>query len=125
MTAPAGVRNNPGLLLEHLFRRQAGRMVAHFTRLLGPANLELAEEAVQDALLRALETWPYSGIPENAPAWLFRVAHNAAIDALRRGRRSLSLDTDESAPLPAGLPAPETSPLIPTWKSNSATMNCG
>ncbi len=90
-----------GLLLEHLFRRQAGRMVAHFTRLLGPANLELAEEAVQEALLRALEIWPYSGVPENPPAWLFRVAHHAAIDALRRGRRSLSLDSGESAP--AGL----------------------
>jgi RNA polymerase sigma-70 factor, ECF subfamily len=109
MTAQAGALGNPSLLLEHLFRRQAGRMVAHFTRILGPANLELAEEAVQEALLRALETWPYSGVPQNAAAWLFRVAHNAAIDALRRGRRSLSLDTDESVPILAGLPAPETS----------------
>jgi RNA polymerase sigma-70 factor, ECF subfamily len=83
----------PGLLLEHLFRRQAGRMVAHFTRLLGPANLELAEEAVQEAMLRALQTWPYSGVPENAPAWLFRVAHNAAIDALRRN--SLAAEKSE------------------------------
>jgi RNA polymerase sigma-70 factor (ECF subfamily) len=88
-------------------------MVAHFARLLGPANLELAEEAVQEALLRALETWPYSGVPENAPAWLFRVAHNAAIDALRRGRRSLSLDTYESSPTLAALPVPQTSPDDP------------
>jgi RNA polymerase sigma-70 factor, ECF subfamily len=107
MSSPA----DTGLLLEHLFRRQAGRMVAHFTRILGPANLELAEEAVQEALLRALETWPYSGVPENASAWLFRVAHNAAIDALRRGRRSLSLDSDESGP--AGLPAPVSLPDDP------------
>jgi RNA polymerase sigma-70 factor, ECF subfamily len=71
-------------LLEHLFRRQAGRMVAHFTRLLGPARLELAEDAVQEAMLRALQTWPYQGAPENAGAWLFRVAHNVAIDAVRR-----------------------------------------
>jgi RNA polymerase sigma-70 factor, ECF subfamily len=104
---------DPGLLVEHLFRRQAGRMVAHFTRALGPANLELAEEAVQEALLRALETWPYSGVPENAPAWLFRVAHNAAIDALRRRHRSLSLDSDESAPALAGLPAPVSRPDDP------------
>jgi RNA polymerase sigma-70 factor, ECF subfamily len=114
MTTPTGVPgNNPGLLLEHLFRRQAGRMVAHFTHLLGPANLELAEEAVQEALLRALESWPYSGVPANAPAWLFRVAHNAAIDALRRRHRSLSLDTDESAPTLARLASPETSPDDP------------
>jgi RNA polymerase sigma-70 factor (ECF subfamily) len=37
-------------------------------------------------MLRALQTWPDRGVPENAPAWLFRVAHNAAIDAIRRDR---------------------------------------
>ncbi len=61
-------------------------MVAHLTRLLGPAHLELAEETVQEAMLRALQTWPYHGVPENAAAWLFRVAHNIAIDAVRRNR---------------------------------------
>jgi RNA polymerase sigma-70 factor (ECF subfamily) len=75
-----------GPLLEHLFRRQAGRMISHFTRLLGPAHVGLAEDAVQEAMLRALRTWPYEGTPENAAAWLFRVAHNVAIDALRRER---------------------------------------
>jgi len=61
-------------------------MVAHLTRLLGPAHLELAEETVQEAMLRALQTWPYQSVPENAAAWLFRVAHNIAIDAVRRNR---------------------------------------
>ena len=75
-----------GPLLEHLFRHQAGRMVAHLARLLGPAHLDLAEETVQEAMLRALQTWPYQGVPENAAAWLFRVAHNAAIDAVRRNQ---------------------------------------
>ncbi|HLJ45812.1 MAG TPA: sigma-70 family RNA polymerase sigma factor [Bryobacteraceae bacterium] len=82
-----------GGLLEHLFRHQSGRMVAHLARLLGPAHLDLAEEMVQQAMLRALQSWPYHGVPENAPAWLFRVAHNAAIDAVRRDR-SLSDKTD-------------------------------
>jgi len=59
-------------------------MVAHLTRLLGPSQLDLAEEAVQDAMLRALGTWPHQGVPENPAAWLFRVAHNFAIDAIRR-----------------------------------------
>src|SRR4051794_23639975 len=73
-------------MLEHLFRHQSSRILAHLTRLLGPAHLELAEEAVQQAMLRALETWPQNGLPENAAAWLYRVAHNAAIDGVRRNR---------------------------------------
>src|SRR5438094_742652 len=71
-------------LVEHLFRHQAGRMVARLTRLLGPAHVGLAEETVQEAMLRALQTWPYQGVPENAAGWLYRVAHNFAIDAVRR-----------------------------------------
>jgi RNA polymerase sigma-70 factor (ECF subfamily) len=81
------------VLLEHLFRQQAGRMVAHLTRLFGPAHLELAEETVQEAMLRALQTWPYQGVPQNAAGWLFRVAHNVAIDAVRR-KRTLGAKTD-------------------------------
>jgi RNA polymerase sigma-70 factor (ECF subfamily) len=69
-----------------LFRHEAGRMVAHLTRLLGPGNLQLAEEAVQEAMLRALQTWPYQGLPENPTAWLFRVARNVALDAVRRNQ---------------------------------------
>ncbi len=78
--------NDTGVLLEHLFRHQVGRVVAHLARVLGPARLDLAEESMQEAMARALQVWPYHGIPENPGAWLFRVAHNAAIDSLRRGR---------------------------------------
>jgi RNA polymerase sigma-70 factor, ECF subfamily len=78
--------SEPAVLIEHLFRRQAGKMVAHLTGLLGPAHLDLAEESAQEAMLRALQSWPYQGIPANPEAWLFRVAHNAAIDAVRRRR---------------------------------------
>jgi len=66
-------------------------MVAYFTRLFGPAHLDLAEETVQEAMLRALQTWPYQGVPENAAAWLFRVARNSAIDAIR-SRRLIASD---------------------------------
>src|ERR1700691_3753879 len=61
-------------------------MVARLTRLFGPVYLDLAEEAVQSAMLRALQTWPYQGIPEDPEAWLFRVARNSAIDAARHHR---------------------------------------
>jgi RNA polymerase sigma-70 factor (ECF subfamily) len=80
VTAPS----DTGQLLEHLFRHQAGRMVARLTRLLGPAHVALAEETVQDAMLRALQSWPYQGVPDNPAGWLFRVAHHVAIDAIRR-----------------------------------------
>lgn len=100
MTSP----QSAGALLEHLFRHQAGRIVAYLTRRLGPAHLDLAEEAVQETMLRALETWPYSGVPENAPAWLFRVAHNAAIDSVRR----LRLHREKTEALLAGLSQLET-----------------
>jgi RNA polymerase sigma-70 factor (ECF subfamily) len=84
--APVIPSRQTGALLDHLFRRQAGRMVSHFTRLLGPAHLELAQEVVQESMLRALQTWPSQGVPENPEGWLFRVAHNAAMDAVRRNR---------------------------------------
>jgi RNA polymerase sigma-70 factor (ECF subfamily) len=72
--------------LDHLFRREAGRMVAALTRLFGVANLALAEDVVQDALCRALETWKIRGVPENPSAWLFATAKNSALDVLRRER---------------------------------------
>jgi RNA polymerase sigma-70 factor, ECF subfamily len=71
-------------LVDHLFRSRAGRMVAWLTRIFGPAHLDLAEEVVQDALLKALQQWPYAGVPDNPGGWLFRVARNGALDALRR-----------------------------------------
>ena len=86
LTTEGRVGQDTGVLLEHLFRHQVGRVVAHLARVLGPACLDLAEESMQEAMLRALQSWPYQGIPENPAAWLFRVAHNSAIDSLRRGR---------------------------------------
>ena len=71
-------------LVDHLFRHQAGQMVAWLTRIFGPAHLELAEEVVQDALLKALQQWPFSGVPDNPSGWLFKVARNGALDVLRR-----------------------------------------
>lgn len=71
-------------LVDHLFRRQSGRMVATLTSILGPPNIQLAEDVVQQSLLRALELWPFHGVPDNPEAWLVRVARNLALDSLRR-----------------------------------------
>jgi RNA polymerase sigma-70 factor (ECF subfamily) len=71
---------------DHLFRREAGRMVAALTRILGVHNLALAEDVVQDAFCRAFEVWKFRGVPENPSAWLMATAKNRAIDVLRRER---------------------------------------
>src|SRR5215468_9875511 len=71
---------------EHLFRREAGRMVAVLTRLFGVHNLALAEDVVQDAFCRALEVWKCRGVPEHPTAWLMATAKHRALDVLRRER---------------------------------------
>jgi RNA polymerase sigma-70 factor, ECF subfamily len=73
-----------GLLVAHALRHEAGAIVARLTRSLGVRHLQLAEDAVQEALLRALRVWPYRGIPKNIRGWLLATARNVAIDALRR-----------------------------------------
>jgi RNA polymerase sigma-70 factor (ECF subfamily) len=73
-------------LTEHLFRHEAGRMVATLTRIFGTHNLALAEDVVQDAFCRAFEVWKIRGVPDNPSAWLMATAKNRAIDALRRER---------------------------------------
>jgi len=69
---------------DDLFRREGARLVATLAANLGTHRLRLAEDAVQEALVRALQTWPYRGIPENPAAWLAHAAKNLALDALRR-----------------------------------------
>jgi RNA polymerase sigma factor (sigma-70 family) len=69
---------------DHLFRREAGRIVATLTRIFGVQNLALAEDVVQDAFCRALEVWKFRGVPENPSAWLMATARNRALDVLRR-----------------------------------------
>jgi RNA polymerase sigma-70 factor (ECF subfamily) len=79
-------------MVDHLFRNRSGQMVSYLTRMLGPEHLDLAEEVVQEALLKALQNWSYHGIPENPAGWLFRVARNAALDAIRH--RSLTIEKE-------------------------------
>jgi RNA polymerase sigma-70 factor (ECF subfamily) len=66
------------------FREDAGRTVATLARALG--DIELAEDALQDAYLFALERWPRQGFPERPSAWILAAARNRAIDRLRRER---------------------------------------
>ncbi|MGJ8670853.1 MAG: RNA polymerase sigma factor [Oceanococcus sp.] len=83
-----------GQQLDHLTRRERGRLIAGLVHRLGGRYLQLAEDVAQEALIKALTTWPYRGIPDNPAAWLTRVAHNAALDRLRRENRELPYDPD-------------------------------
>jgi RNA polymerase sigma-70 factor, ECF subfamily len=66
------------------FRDDAGRTVATLARALG--DITLAEDALQDAYLAALERWPRDGFPARPSAWILATARNRAIDRLRRER---------------------------------------
>src|SRR6188474_1767571 len=71
-------------VVEHLFRHEAGRMVSILTGIFGLEHLGLAEDVVQEALARALQTWPYHGVPDNPSAWIMRTSRNLALDVVRR-----------------------------------------
>src|ERR671934_109018 len=93
-----GPRSSPGRavgpsaigLVEDLFRNEHAHLVAALTRILGPSNLPLAEDVVQDALVRAMHAWRF-GPPHDPKAWIVRAARNRAIDIIRRERRGASL----------------------------------
>ncbi len=59
-------------------------MVAILTRIFGIEHLNLAEDVVQEALARALQTWPFYGVPKNPSAWIMRASRNLALDVVRR-----------------------------------------
>ncbi|MBK9317040.1 MAG: sigma-70 family RNA polymerase sigma factor [Acidobacteria bacterium] len=88
------VENNIANLIDHLFRHKAGQMIATLTRIFGSRHIDLAEEVVQDALLKAMQQWSYCGIPDNPTAWLIQVARNRALDLLRRESSLLKKSED-------------------------------
>lgn len=99
----------PHAELQLLLKQQRRRVVAHLVRSLGLRHLALAEDAVQTAALRAVALWPQQGIPVNPAAWLYSVARNAAIDALRvDGRHDAWPDEDEA-----------TAALLPTQAAHT------
>ena len=86
------------------FQHDFAHIVATLTRILGPRHLSLAEEAAQDALVKALQLWPHQGTPANASAWLIQVAKNRALDLLRRQQRLIELEPSTGDRLPAMQP---------------------
>ena len=81
------------------FRHEYGRLVAMLSRRFGVRHLGPVEDAVQAALLAAVETWPREKVPDNPSAWLFRVANNRLAAELQRRRRRSELDRESCADL--------------------------
>ncbi len=79
MTAPK--------LVEHFFRHEYARLVAVMVRRSGVQHIAAVEDAVQSALMKALEVWKLTGTPDNPSGWLFRVAQNAFVGELRKRAR--------------------------------------
>jgi RNA polymerase sigma-70 factor (ECF subfamily) len=80
--------------IEALFRRESRRLISVLTRILGPGNLELAEDVMQDSFVAAMREWTREGVPDNPSAWLFTAARNRAIDAIRRERTRRTFAAD-------------------------------
>lgn len=96
--------------IDSLYREHSRRVQATLIRLLG--DFELAEEAMQDAFMAAVQQWPVNGEPDNPTAWLIRTGYHCGIDQIRqrstaRRRAHLLLPTEP-------LPAEETLDLEPT-----------
>ena len=87
MSQPEDSLPKPGRIAADLFRKESARLVATLTSHFGTHHLQLAEDVVQEALVRALQTWPYRGVPDNPAAWLTQTAKNLALDHLRREQR--------------------------------------
>ena len=81
-------------VVEHLFRHEGAKMVATLTGIFGIEHLTLAEDVVQEALARALQTWPFYGVPQNPAAWIMRTSRNLALDVVRRQKNFRDKEAD-------------------------------
>ncbi|SDN44500.1 RNA polymerase, sigma subunit, ECF family [Streptomyces sp. cf386] len=94
--------------VEDVFRAEYGRAVAVLVRFLG--DIDLAEEAVQDAFTTALRSWPETGVPPSPAGWIITTARNRAIDRLRRESKRAERHA-QAALLHGPGPLPEEGPV--------------
>ncbi|RSM45538.1 RNA polymerase subunit sigma-24 [Amycolatopsis balhimycina DSM 5908] len=91
-----------GDAVARLVRDEGTRVLATLVRVTG--SVDLAEDAVQDAVVRALETWPRDGVPDNPRGWLLVAARHRAVDVVRREAKRLG---KEAVAMPAVDPCPD------------------
>ena len=105
-----GHEENSGRAVEFLFRDEAGRIIAALVRTFGLGRLELIEDALQEAMLKAMRHWSYGNIPPNRAAWLMTVAKNRVVDVLRR---DIHFRESEARIVAAMEPSSAPEPLMP------------
>jgi RNA polymerase sigma-70 factor (ECF subfamily) len=99
-------------VVEHLFRHEGAKMVATLTRIFGIEHLSLAEDVVQEALARALQTWPFYGVPKNPAAWIMRASRNLALDVVRRQKVFRDKEAEITRLVEEQNPAPEAAVFL-------------
>lgn len=70
-------------IVEHFFRHESGKMISVLTGVFGSGNITLAEDIVHDAIVEAISNWTYKGVPQNPIAWLYTVAKNKTLNAIK------------------------------------------
>ncbi len=83
-----------------IFREESGRSIATLIRVFG--DIDIAQDAVQEAFAVALARWPTSGLPPNPGGWITTTARNRAVDRLRRASRGRELEAEADRMSPAG-----------------------
>lgn len=86
--------NSINELVDHLFRHHSGQMVSILSRLFGLEKIDLIEDAIQEAMIKALKLWAFQEIPQNPRAWLIEVAKNKIFDQLRRSKKFVASDEE-------------------------------
>jgi RNA polymerase sigma-70 factor, ECF subfamily len=95
--------------IERAYRESSGRAVATLVRLFG--DIDLAEEAVQEAFAVAAERWPAGGVPPNPGGWIVTTARNKALDRLRRESSRFGREADATRLLAGAEPPEEVGPV--------------
>ena len=78
--------------IDQVFRHEYSKLVSFLTVKFGASNIDLIEDAVQEALYKAMQIWPFKEVPKEPGKWLFKVAHNKLIDELRRSKKFIFTD---------------------------------
>ncbi len=89
-----GTLGSTAELVDHFFRHESARVISHLTAHFGTRHLEEAEDAVQEALIKAMHSWP-RGVPNNPSAWILTVARNKIIDTLRRNKKIVAREEED------------------------------
>jgi RNA polymerase sigma-70 factor, ECF subfamily len=106
---PAGGGIPGGTVFARVFRESSGRAVATLARVFG--DLDLAEDAVQEAFAVAVERWPADGLPPNPGGWIVTTARHKALDRLRRESTRSGREAQATALLGDPEPEPEAEPV--------------